>query len=58
MPRSNGTVGAVGMIQAVVNADPYNCGSVHDPGYLCSPDVLFTSTIATANSLGVRLVIW
>jgi hypothetical protein len=59
MPRSNGTVGAVGMIQAVVNADPYNCGPVHDQGgNVCSPHVLFTSTIATAQNSGLRLVTW
>ncbi|MET3721795.1 MULTISPECIES: hypothetical protein [unclassified Arthrobacter] len=59
MPRSDGTVGAVGMIQAVLNADTNNCGSVHDQGTnVCSPDVLFTSTRTIANSLGMSLVTW
>lgn len=59
MPRSDGTVGAVGMIQAVVNADTNNCGSVHDQGAnMCSPDVLFTSTRIITNSLGMSLVTW
>ena len=58
MPYSNGTVGAVGMIQAVLNARYDNCGSVHDPGYLCSAAFLFTSTRTIANSYGLSLVTW
>lgn len=57
IPRSDGTVGAVGMIQAVPGADGNNCGSVRDPvGNICSPYVLFTSTRTIANSLGMSLV--
>lgn len=59
MPRSDGTVGAVGMIQAVLNADTNNCGSAYDLGSnTCSPDVLFTSTRTIANALGMSLVTW
>ncbi|NYE93883.1 hypothetical protein FHU41_000104 [Psychromicrobium silvestre] len=32
MPLSNGTVGAVGMIQAVITGHTTGCGSVHDQG--------------------------
>lgn len=58
MPRANGTVGAVGMIQAVLNADTNGCAPARDLGSnVCSPDVLFTSTRTIANSLGMSLVI-
>lgn len=58
MPYSSGTtVGAVGMIQAVLNGWTGNCGSVHDGGgNVCSRDFLFTSTRTIANSLGMNLV--
>lgn len=59
MPRADGTVGAVGMIQAVLNADTNGCAPAHDLGSnVCSPDVLFTSTRTIANSLGMSLVTW
>lgn len=59
MPRSDGSVGAVGMIQAVLNADTNGCAPAHDLGSnVCSPDVLFTSTRTIANSLGMSLVTW
>jgi hypothetical protein len=58
MPRANGTVGAVGMIQAVLDADTNGCAPARDlDGSVCSPDVLFTSTRTIANSMGMNLVI-
>ncbi|WP_155854650.1 hypothetical protein [Paenarthrobacter nicotinovorans] len=55
-PYGNGSVGAVGMIQAV--AGPLynygNCGSVRDGG----ANYWFTSTRTIANSAGMDLVTW
>lgn len=61
VPYGNGTVGAAGMIQAVVWpwTTGTGCGSVHDAGAnKCSGTVWFTSTRTIANSLGMNLVTW
>ncbi|MET3812442.1 hypothetical protein [Arthrobacter sp. UYEF3] len=63
MPYSDGTVGAVGMIQAVINGHADGCGSVHDYGpptdpNLCSADFFFTPERTIANSYGLSLVTW
>ena len=57
MPYSNGKVGAVGMIQAVVNGWTGSCGAVHDLyDNICAREVLFTSSRTIANGLGWNLV--
>lgn len=63
VPNADGTVGAAGMIQAVLNAHADGCGSVHDTGplsnpNLCSADFLFTTESTIANSYGMSLVTW
>ncbi|MEV7605131.1 hypothetical protein AB0N65_06805 [Paenarthrobacter sp. NPDC089322] len=59
LPYGNGTVGAVGMIQAIAGPllQGAACGSVRDAGpNYCSRYVWFTSTRTIANSLGLSLV--
>ncbi|WP_354513086.1 hypothetical protein [Paenarthrobacter sp. 4246] len=61
VPYGNGTVGAAGMIQAIVWpwTSGAGCGSVRDGGgNLCSGTVWFTSTRTIASSLGMILVTW
>lgn len=59
VPYTDGSVGAVGMIQAVAGTlmTGASCGSVHDAGgNQCSKTVLFSSTRTIANALGATLV--
>ena len=54
-PNSDGSVGAVGMMQAA-GASASNCGSVHDSGNVCSATVYFSSIRTIANAFGATLI--